>query len=608
MLNEFLKDVTQLCPVSFDEYHIGNRTLWDSIPEDVRKEIVDEAEAADPAASAYLPLSLFRLFKEKGDRVSFENEYFKKRRMLSNLVLAECLDNSGRFLSKIEEAVWALLSEPAWVIHAHNSYIRDTEQYDTPLIERPILDLFACETGEILALTRTCLRGRLNPIIEQDIAHALRERIVTPYITDHFWWMGGAGPMNNWAPWCTQNVLIAAFSLEDLCERERFKILRQAVITLDAFIASYTDDGACDEGASYYHAAALAMDGAFRVLEKATGRDFTPLYHNNKIACMAYYIEAVHVADDIYLNYADCSPKAGRLKAREYLFAKRTGHEDMMHHAATDYMLEGWREDDNSYNLFYMLTGLSLYREIEAEAKKDVTFSKPSFQTFSGVDLTIWRSGRLTVSIKGGSNAESHNHNDVGSIIAYCGSHALLLDIGVETYTKTTFSPQRYTLKPMQSGYHNLVNFPPIEQKDGAEYRTGRVEMSCCGVKLDLTPAYERDRRLKKYARSIMPLEGKEAFTVEEEIDVEGLDAVLTLMTLEKPTIKGNTLDFESFTITFDKAINSATEPFPVTDVRLRKAWPETLYRTLVTLPGTTRWTLEVKEKKSTTCSTRLQA
>ena len=598
MLNELLARVMKVDALDFRQYSIDNRKLWDGIPQDIADQIVGEAEAADPVASAYIPLSLFRLFKKTGDRVSFEKVYFAKRRMLSNLVLAECLEDKGRFLARIEEAVWALLSEPAWVIHAHNGYIRDTEQLDTPLTERPILDLFACETGEILALTRACLRGRLNPLIDRDIVHALKTRIVEPYITDSFWWMGSSGPLNNWSPWCTQNVLIAAMSLEDLSQKERFKVMRQAIATLDAFIDSYGPDGGCDEGASYYHAAALAMDGAFRILEAATGVDFSPLYAQPKIGAMAYFVEAVHVADDIYLNYADCSPKAGRLKAREYLFAKRTGKGDMMHHAAIDYIDYGWREEDNDYNLFYMLTGLSLYQEILKEYRRHVDFAKPRFLSFGKTQMGIWRTKGVTFALKGGCNAESHNHNDVGSIIAYLGDRPLLVDIGVETYTKTTFSPQRYTLKPMQSGYHNVVNFPPIEQKDGEQYRAEEAILTEDGASMDLTKAYAADGRLKSYRRRLAIDDKAPAFTITEEIEVDGLEPVLTLMSLEEPRPAGrNMIDYDSFTIRFDRDVEISTEPFPVTDERLRKAWPELLYRTLVRLPGTTVWTLETSKE-----------
>lgn len=583
-----------IASVDFHEFHISNRGLWDNLPEDIVKDVLQKADSGDVISGAYLPLSLFRLFRKTGDRVSFEKVYFDKRRIIGDLVIAECIGNDGRFIEKIEEAVWALLSEPAWVIHAHNSYIRDTEQLDAPLLERPVLDLFACETGEILALTRCVLSGRLSPVIEKDIEHALYTRIVLPYINDSFWWMGGCGPLNNWSPWCTQNVLIAALSLDRLDERERFKVIRQATTTLDSFMASYGDDGGCDEGASYYHAAALALFGALVVLEKACGVPFDGLWNDRKLKAMAYFVEAVHVDDDIYLNYADCSPKAGRLKAREYLFAKMTGLEDMMHHAALDYMATGWREEDNDYNLFYKLLGLSCHDGIEREAARDVSFHKPAFMYFGKTQMGIWRHEGITFSIKGGCNGESHNHNDVGSLILYDGVKPLLVDIGVETYTKTTFSPMRYTLKPMQSGYHNLVNFPPIEQKDGEDFKAGDVHMDEGGAHLDLTGAYPCDDRLKRYERSVSFDWPQRSISITEDFEC-GVPAVLTLMSQEKPSPQCGRIVYDSFTIELEGPSEATVEPFPVTDERLRKAWPDMLYRTLVVLKGSTTWKIHVK-------------
>ncbi len=406
--------------------------------------------------------------------------------------------------------------------------------------------------------------------------------------------MGSSGPLNNWTPWCTQNVLIATLSIESLSERERFRIIKTAISSLDAFIASYDDDGGCDEGASYYHAAALALFGALLILEKVSGSDFDPVFKNPKIRNMAAYIEDVHIADDLYLNYADCSPKAGRLKAREYLFAKRTGNTGMMHHAAQDYKLEGYEEDDNSYNLFYKLLGLSCYNEIMKEAEKTVSFPKSPFKAFGKTQLAIYRQGDVTFAIKGGNNAESHNHNDVGSIILYKGTKPLLCDIGVETYTKTTFSALRYTLKPMQSSYHNLVNFPPFQQKDGEDYRAENVVLDENTASFDLTNAYEPGTPVEKYVRKAFFDRKSLEITIEEDIRATA-SPVLTLITREKPKAEDSALDFESFRIEFSSRVKSEVEVMKIEDARLRLAWPDTLYRILVTLPGSVKWKILFK-------------
>ena len=432
IIEETLLGLEKANVIGFHDFSIGNRQLWDNLPDDIRKGIIIDGENIRFTNNDYIPLSLFRNFKATGNRKTFEDVYFAKRRKLSDAVIAECAENEGRFISVIEEGIWSLLSEPSWVIPAHNSYVRDTEQLDTPLTERPVLDLFACETGEILALTAAVLGRKLNPIILKNIYSELERRIAKPYIEDSFWWMGSEGPLINWSPWCTQNVLITVLSNPGLEDKTRMKAVKQAIGTLEGFIASYNEDGACDEGAGYYHAAALSLFGALLVLERSSGRDFSKVFRNQKIYNMASYIEDVFIADDLYLNYADCSPKAGTLTCREYLFAKAVGNDAMAHHAARDVAKYGWKESDNSYNLYYKLLALSSYNEAIAEASRERIFRKPPFKAFSRTDLAIYREDDITFAIKGGCNAESHNHNDVGSVILYKGTVPILVDIGVE--------------------------------------------------------------------------------------------------------------------------------------------------------------------------------
>ncbi|MBQ8969943.1 MAG: heparinase II/III family protein, partial [Lachnospiraceae bacterium] len=50
-------------------------------------------------------------------------------------------------------------------------------------------------------------------------------------------------------------------------------------------------------------------------------------------------------------------------------------------------------------------------------------------------------------------------HNDVGSFTLYKEGKPFLIDLGVETYTKKTFSEDRYEIWTMQSAYHNTVSF-----------------------------------------------------------------------------------------------------------------------------------------------------
>ena len=196
-----------------------------ALPEKIKKELEERAEEDSKTGFPYLPLSLYKDFARTGNRERFQTPYFQKRRMLSELTIREAAIGDGKYIDAIEDGIWSILSEPVWTIPAHNSYIRDAVQPEVPLTERPILDLFQCETGEVLAVAISLLKDKLNPILIKDAEHAIRTRILEPYMTDHFWWMGNDGDMNNWSPWCTQNVLLSLLTLDLSADRNALTTL-----------------------------------------------------------------------------------------------------------------------------------------------------------------------------------------------------------------------------------------------------------------------------------------------------------------------------------------------------------------------------------------------
>ena len=73
------------------------------------------------------------------------------------------------------------------------------------------------------------------------------------------------------------------------------------------------------------------------VLNAVTDNHFHGLYSNEKIRNIASYILNVHVDDEYYINFADCSPIAGRAGAREFLFGKRIKDYQLMKFAALNF-------------------------------------------------------------------------------------------------------------------------------------------------------------------------------------------------------------------------------------------------------------------------------
>ncbi len=74
---------------------------------------------------------------------------------------------------------------------------------------------------------------------------------------------------------------------------------------------------------------------------------------------------------------------------------------------------------------------------------------------------------KIGVALKGGHNAEHHNHNDVGSYVVVAGKTPVLVDPGAEVYTRRTFSSKRYV-----SGVLNSLGHP-VPRIAGKLQRTG---------------------------------------------------------------------------------------------------------------------------------------
>ncbi len=591
-----------------------DREAWEALDETWKKEATALGRSYLHYSYPQLSATDFLDFTLTGNRVRYEEKYFARRHALDALVLAECVSYTGEFLPDIINGIFCICEESAWQLPSHNSYQRDTPQLPLPDATEPVLDLFACETAAVLA-TACYLLGeqleRFSPAVCRRIRHELEIRIFKPYLSSHFWWMGnGEETMNNWTVWCTQNVLLAVF-LTETKDSFRRRVLEKACYSIDCFLSEYGEDGCCDEGALYYRHAGLCLFNALEILNAVTGGHFAGLYRETKVCNIAAYLMHVHVRDKYYVNFADCSPVPGRCSAREFLFARRTGNREMAAFAAKDFMsgLPQTLTLPAENNLYYRLQNAFTVKEIFAYAGSVAETAVGYTDIFyPSTGLFIARDDVYFLAVKAGCNGDSHNHNDTGSFTVYKNGYPLLIDVGVESYTKKTFSPQRYEIWTMQSSYHNLPTVNGCMQKDGKEYgaedtRTRFGEESC-EIRMDIAKAYPAQAGLNYYRRRAVLVKGQE-IRIEDEFDfVDETEhsaekhgqkqVILSLMTCEKvvpaPQEQEGVLllkigDNGVMGITGGKY--RGTEEIPVTDQRLKTAWDHAVYRTLIELVGT---------------------
>ncbi len=616
--SQYIQDLIP-CPDILD------RQTWETLPGSLKRQLIEAGGEYTGYIFPPLTASDYMEFTESGDRSRYEEKLFARRRILGTLVLAECTENQGRFLKDIINGIYGLLEEGTWCVPAHNTYIRDTPQKPLPDYSRPVIDLFAGETGAVLAVAEYLLRpalDQISPLISKDINYRLRERIFTPYLTRHFWWMGGGeSQMNNWTVWITQNILLAAFTRPDsvLPRDDKERILRRAARSVDYFLDEYGEDGCCDEGAQYYDRAGISLFHCLDILDRVTGGALNGIFHCPKIQNIADYIRRVHIKDDCYLNFADCSLHAGRRGAGEYLFGIRTGLSALSDFAAADFLLDENRLLTEEQSLYRRIVQIMHWEEMTrtgtrspGRAHKESPHDMPEDVWFESTGLLVSRDARLLLAVKAGDNGDSHNHNDTGSFIVCKDQTPLFIDLGVETYCQKTFSDQRYEIWTMQSQYHNVPSFGGFLQQAGEPYAASRV--SCCmddtraALTMELAGAYrmagsshgcirtsegrlalkDGADQIRSYIRSVSLTKG-ETITIEDSYDGD-LPAVLNLMTKIQPSISRIsedtwTLRFTGLALcTLTGASSVETEAVPLADPKLRDVWGEEVYRVQVCL------------------------
>jgi hypothetical protein len=201
----------------------------------------------------------------------------------------------------------------------------------------------------------------------------------------------------------------------------------------------------------------------------------------------------------------------------------------------------------------------------------------------------------LFLAAKGGHNAESHNHNDIGTFTIGLDGRPLVIDVGVETYSKKTFSAQRYDIWTMQSGYHNLPTINGYDQSPGREFRARAVENTISddvsSLTLDIAGAYDAAAGVNSWVRTSALHRGDDArIEVTDQFDLTTAESLVwNLMTAKAVAETGSGVlvtDWEGrkLEIRFDASqLQAETEHIEVTDARLTPVWGDSVYRTRFT-------------------------
>lgn len=596
-----------------EEWHpfprASENTEWMKLPEKVRRAHIQQAEKHLNCDWEPPKASIFLEYVRTGNRSNYQRISFDRRRKLADLVIGECLEGSGRFLDDILNGVWTVCEETYWGVPAHVGLQKRGP--GLPDVREPTVDLFAAETGMLLAWTYYLVGEQLeniSPLIKERIQYEIQRRIVSVNLDrNDFWWMGFNGRrVNNWNPWICSNWLAAVLIIED-DEEKRIQSIHKILRCLDNFLNPYPRDGGCDEGPGYWNRAGGSLYDCLELLSSSSNGKIN-VFDNPLVREIGKYIYRVYINHPYFVNFADAAAKINANASVIFRYGKNIADEKMMGFGSFLAKKQRIGEDyiAGSYGclgrVLPALFNLEELLQTESREPLEQDFWLPGLQVMGARSFEGSHRG-LYVAAKGGHNAESHNHNDIGNFIVYVDGYPAIIDVGVETYTAKTFSSRRYEIWTMQSAYHNLPTINGVMQKNGSEFRAKDVRYRAgkkkASFSLDLSAAYPEEAQIKSWRRTITLNRGKSVLIRDKyELKQVKRDLQMTLMSWRKPVVEvegkiklenpEKVEDLRTVYVRYDKNIfHVDVETISVEDKKLQSSWGNVLYRMVFTVKQT---------------------
>ncbi|MCX6134920.1 MAG: heparinase II/III family protein [Ignavibacteriales bacterium] len=585
----------------------SERGEWSRISEPLRKAYIAQAELYLNASWQTPKATDFLEYVRNGNRSRYQAISYGRREQLAALVLGECMEGKGRFLDDIMNGVWTICEETYWGVPAHVGLQKRGP--GLPDVSEPTVDLFAAETGMLIAWTYYLVGdelARISPLVTERMRTEVQRRILSVNLArDDFWWMGFNATVNNWNPWICSNWLTAVLVFEDDPDRRAasvHKILR----CLDNFLDPYPHDGGCDEGPAYWGRAGGSLFDCLELLQSASNNAIN-VFDKPLIKEIGRYIYRAYIHDEYFINFADAPAKQDADANLIFRYGKSIQDQTMMQFAsylARRQNLGASAQKGQFGSLGRILPVIFTANEMTGMEPREPLlrdFWLPELQVMGGRSSDKTVKG-FYVAAQGGHNAESHNHNDVGNFIIYHDGGPVIIDVGVETYTAKTFGKDRYSLWTMQSAYHNLPTINGIMQKEGREYSASNVRYTSDDEKTlfraDIARAYPPEAKVKVWERSVQLNRGKDVVITDRyELEEMRQPVMVSLMTVCTPTDdKRGTVHLlpgsdqsnrRPISLSYDKdRFSVRIDTIPIEDPRLLSSWGNTIYRILLTAKG----------------------
>lgn len=580
------------------EKELNWRNALLDLPDSLKVLLIKEGENSLVFDWPSLKASIFLEYKQNGNRTNYESVLNERRAKFASLIKAELIEGKSRFIPQIINGLWLILEESTWVSPAHLS----SQKLGLGLanVEDSFIDLGAGRQGLDVALTYFLFNKEFDKISKQiniRILHELNRRIIHPYLErDDFWWMASKGSfVNNWNIWINTNVL-KTFLLVESNKETLVEGIKKILVSSDKFVNYYPEDGACEEGPSYWMHAGGELGGMLTWLKDVSmgSVDFSK---QSKLRNMGTYIFRTHIVDNRYVNFADAQAVENVSPLKVWNYFKVFDDVDMGSFASYLAQSSDYKATNTS------LPELLDYALVQNELlNHSPTLIVPTYFYYQSLGQVIYNNkvsdNNLFFSAIGSHNDASHNHNDVGSFMLYYNGNPIFIDVGVGTYNSKTFSKNRYDIWNMQSQWHNLPIINGIGQKAGKQFRATAVESYKEGndfvYSLDISEAYPKEASVKSWLRTFkLDTSSNQLYISEnyELFDVKQSPELVFVSKFRPKLLKNEVVisyaNKSTATIRFLNRVEDIDiEELLVEDVRIQSVWGEVLYRTKIRLEG----------------------
>ena len=448
------------------------RKFWEEI----------EAEAVMLSKNPMPELSMeeFELFFQTGTRLVYEGTYFERRKYLTVYGILAVYRGEDTDIERLACVLDSICKERYWALPAHvNAKTRD----------ELTIDLFAAETAQTLTEQIYFLQEQLSETIKGQILDEVMRRVIMPYIEKRVTYGWETDPCN-WSAVCAGSIgmaVIYLYRMGRLTKEQRDACIERVCASMQCYIGGLEEDGACTEGLGYYSYGMSYFTGfAELVLEESGGA--IQLMKGTKCENIAVFQQKCFFGGGVSVSFSDGSSREcflpgltaylkhcfSKVEEPEYCLARGL-HGDNCYRWLTNERNIRWlfiyeekckRQDIHSCWKNFIINGESQESGILDEQHKVERYSfMPSAQWMIYKD----KNGN-GYAAKGGHNAESHNHNDIGHFEVVYGGDVFLTDLGAGEYTKEYFGAGRYEILCNRSLGHSVPIINESEQCTGKEY------------------------------------------------------------------------------------------------------------------------------------------